>query len=81
MPLAEAGVQHGDRGALLTNEEACDSRGGVRRATAGAVAVPVNPRYAARASTMLADSGARLSSPGRVGLRRMPAVRVRSWRG
>ncbi len=66
--LREAGVQHGDRVVLLlTNEEACDfAVAFVACHRAGAVAVPVNPRYAARElDHVLADSGARLVVAGR----------------
>lgn len=65
--LRKAGVQHGDRVVLLlTNVEACDfAVAFVACHRAGAVAVPVNPRYAARElDHVLADSGARLVVAG-----------------
>jgi acyl-CoA synthetase (AMP-forming)/AMP-acid ligase II len=65
--LHAAGVQHGDRVVLLlTNSEACDfAVAFVACHRAGAVAVPVNPRYAARElDHVLADSGARLVVAG-----------------
>src|SRR6478672_1320055 len=65
--LREAGVQHSDRVVLLlTNEEACDfAVAFVACHRVGAVAVPVNPRYAARElDHVVADSGARLVVAG-----------------
>lgn len=65
--MRDAGVRHGDRVVLLlTNAEACDfAVAFVACHRAGAVAVPVNPRYAARElDHVLLDSGARLVVAG-----------------
>ncbi len=65
--MRDAGVHHGDRVVLLlTNAEACDfAVAYVACHLAGAAAVPVNPRYAAREiDHVLADSGARLVVAG-----------------
>jgi acyl-CoA synthetase (AMP-forming)/AMP-acid ligase II len=65
--MAAAGVARGDRVVLLlTNQEACDFAVAFAAChRAGAVAVPVNPRYAARElEHVIADSGARLVVAG-----------------
>ncbi len=65
--MAAAGVSRGDRVVLLlTNAEACDFAIAFAAChRAGAAAVPVNPRYAAREiDHILRDSGARLVVAG-----------------